>query len=351
MNTGEKKGLKDTTLKVNSKDTFFLLSTERNIIMGIAIAWVMLFHSTLDMSAYPVLNYIKAHGYIGVDIFLLLSGISLYFSVISLRKKNEHGWLKVFYKRRAFRLLPSTIVCLAPWFLYQGFISQEIKPVRFLLDITSLSYWIDGTNPGWYVALTILLYLLYPIIYWGLNKRKPVTFALFLCAIIVMNIVICSVVPDYFYKIELALGRIPVFLVGCFLAPLVVEKRPIRRSMILGCYGLVFVCLFVLGQYRTPLIPYSVWRYVLGVIAFCLVIIIMTITQYNHNLLIVKVMSFLGRYTLEIYLCHTQVLRVLHSQLDMRGVSFLIINILAIVISICIAIVLNLIFKKLPINS
>lgn len=60
------------------------LSSERQAIMGFSILWIMFFHSSCDCSNFPVIAIIKQFGNLGVDIFLLLSGIGLYYSADSL---------------------------------------------------------------------------------------------------------------------------------------------------------------------------------------------------------------------------------------------------------------------------
>ena len=76
-----------------------ILSKYRTELMGIAILWVMFFHLSIDINN-RILNLIKTIGYGGVDIFLMISGLGLYYAY----KKNNN--IKLFYKRRLLRLLP-----------------------------------------------------------------------------------------------------------------------------------------------------------------------------------------------------------------------------------------------------
>lgn len=340
-----KKFFNVANLKSDKNASFQLLSTERDVVMGCSIVWVILFHSTINVSGYPWLNFIVGYGYLGVDIFLLLSGVSLYFSCSSIKLKNESGWVRIFYKRRLLRLIPSTLFCLTPWFLYRGFTGQKTGIMRFILDVTSLSYWIDGANPGWYVSLTIVLYLIYPLVFLLINYKNRFCNWINACVVvlicIIVNVLICFVCPEYFYKVELALGRIPIFLIGCFLAPTVKKGVRISRLMVFGCYVVFFLCVLLLSRYKAELMTYAIWRYVLGIMAFCLVIMLSTVTRFNHELFIVKIFKFLGKYTLELYLTHTQILRILTEILSSKGFSLLVINIIAIVLSLGIAIVVK----------
>lgn len=60
--------------------SFRLISQYRNSLMGFAILWIIVYHfylviQPIDQSVFPV-----RIGYGGVDIFLLLSGLGLYYS-------------------------------------------------------------------------------------------------------------------------------------------------------------------------------------------------------------------------------------------------------------------------------
>lgn len=47
--------------------------------MGLAILWVMFFHSSIKIDNF-ILNVLKIIGYGGVDIFLMISGLGLYYA-------------------------------------------------------------------------------------------------------------------------------------------------------------------------------------------------------------------------------------------------------------------------------
>lgn len=90
-----------------------MFSKYRGAIMGIQILLIVFFHFTEDCKGYNVrysgivywfYNYVKSSG---VDIFLLVSGLGLYYS---WKKRAE---LKSFYQRRFVKIL-------IPYFLVAG---------------------------------------------------------------------------------------------------------------------------------------------------------------------------------------------------------------------------------------
>jgi len=87
------------------------INKSRTILLGIATLLVTFFHM-YSLDFYELINirfvaniltFVKSIGNVGVDIFLFLSGIGLYFSY----KKNN---LKQFYMNRFVRILPEFIL-------------------------------------------------------------------------------------------------------------------------------------------------------------------------------------------------------------------------------------------------
>src|SRR5262245_44311380 len=70
---------------------------------GIAILAVMAFHLGL-----PGFQY----GYLGVDLFFILSGYLITSILLNEQKRNSHVDLRKFYIRRALRLLPALTALL-----------------------------------------------------------------------------------------------------------------------------------------------------------------------------------------------------------------------------------------------
>lgn len=75
---------------LQTKSDYFVISKFRNVLFGIAIWSIMIFHFAEDKIQYcesdswsiKILN----QGVIGVEIFLFLSGLGLYFS---MKKKQQ----------------------------------------------------------------------------------------------------------------------------------------------------------------------------------------------------------------------------------------------------------------------
>lgn len=78
---------------------WYNLSKYRNIIYGFSAIWIVVYHVTttfvkMTKSFHPFIIELIQAGNVGVDIFLIMSGICLYFSL----KKSNGKHILSFYK-------------------------------------------------------------------------------------------------------------------------------------------------------------------------------------------------------------------------------------------------------------
>ncbi len=239
------------------------------------------------------------------------------------------------------------------WYLYL-YRNTSISIWRFILDITSFSYWIDGTNRGWYVALTMILYLLYPFVYMIIEKRRKRGVLLILGILVIssiaINILISLVFPKWYSSVELALARIPIFLFGCSVAPLVKEKNE-KTSVFVICVIMIPVLWILLEKYRSNFYMFSMWRYIYGALGFCITILLSWLLHLVHRKCTKTVVAYVGQYTLEIYLIHTQILTISLDHLSTIFKSSFSTNLFAVLASFVLAVGFHeLMGKVIPTN-
>ena len=129
--------------------------------------FVILFHVALDRGD-PFYG-LRRCGNVGVDIFLFLSGVGLWFA-----------WTKTpsvsyFYRRRLIRILPTWLICSTAFYLpdYLGAQRFSKNVVDLLGDITiNWDFWLHDELTFWYVPAIMLLYLIAPW-YMRLIRRYP----------------------------------------------------------------------------------------------------------------------------------------------------------------------------------
>ncbi len=220
------------------------LKKSRSLIMGLAILWVAFYHIPwLDKA--PWLDFIHDVGYIGVDVFLLISGIG---AVHSMESRGRKGYLI----QRVKRILPGLVPVLLVW---SGImLSIGVMNLRqFFGSITLTGWWLgQDLQLNWYFSAVWMYYLLGAALYRPVAEGKYPGLWVVLSVPVTLGLI--RITP--FWHHPTALTRIPVFLLGMLLGRM--EKRGREQQArvlvsVLFPVGLVLVALTWFG----PLEPFG----------------------------------------------------------------------------------------------
>ena len=281
----------------------------RNTIYGMAAVWIVFFHIH-DMIRIPkdtALATFLHFGNIGVDIFLFLSAVGLTYSI----EKNS---LREFYKNRILRLIiPFAVICI-PYYMWRDSVTGiTLERIQcFILDITAVNFWLKEKVPFWYVSLAIVLYLIFPLLYKLYRKNKA-----YLVGLIILSIAaeIFLINNGILLHAEKALSRFPIFMVGIFLSDYIKENKTItikHNVMLLLAFIISFYVYRILdtgGVY----IMYKRFTYILMTVplivitAFCAE----TLKRFSFYENFCRVFDFFGAISLELYLVHNAITRIL----------------------------------------
>ncbi|MGN6513689.1 MAG: acyltransferase family protein [Lysobacteraceae bacterium] len=147
-----------------------------DLLRAIAIAWVMFFHSFLVGGLGPTWEWLSRDGWMGVDLFFVLSGYLIGRQVLGPLARGEPLLLRDFYVRRAFRILPAFWVVLA---LYLGVPAFREAPgleawwkfasfiVNFTIDYTRN----QAFSHAWSLCVEEHFYLVFPLLAAWLARR------------------------------------------------------------------------------------------------------------------------------------------------------------------------------------
>lgn len=287
-----------------------ILSRYRSELMGVAILWIMAFHTVeLKHNQLPGVIHdlygLLFHGYLGVEIFLLLSGIGLYYSL----KKDSS--LSYFYRKRLQRLLLPYLSISFCFFGYHDLlVSGNIG--QFVKDISMYSFWAEGNRAVWFIALIVPLYVVYPGIFKVINSDHfLIKIGLLICAVYVGMVILKMTDPKAYVKIEIALTRIPIFLIGGIIGRLVYEKAPLRVWLKFLLFGIVIFALYAFGHKNFAVISWKAYRAYFSVFSVAFVywiaVWLSCISCESFNALLRKV----GGMSLELYLAHVAILHTL----------------------------------------
>lgn len=276
------------------------VSRYRGALMGAAILFIILFHVPLARS--DMFFGLRRCGNIGVDMFLFLSGIGLWYAWV---KNPSVGH---FYKRRLLRIFPTWLVISSVYYL-QRFNWQSGDYLDLLLDITvNWGFWLNDELTFWYVPAIMMLYLWAPW-YMKLIQHDPV-YRWLPVLMVVWCVVVQWVVPVHqaVSHIEIFWSRVPIFFIGINCGEWVRgEQRlaPSGRWLVWVTFLMTAAACIWLEQERHGRFPLFAERMVYIPLTVTLILLLCDLCRSLPRWSL-RVLVFLGGLSLEIYLIHNQ---------------------------------------------
>lgn len=299
---------------MKEKTILNLICKWRAELMGAAILWVVLFHAGFQFRGV-FFDTVQAIGYGGVDIFFLLSGIGLYYS---LKKSDE---LLLFYKRRARRIFPSYLPFILIWCIYMlhGSSYPGDTIARIVVGNLFMTGWVAdiGLQFNWYVQVIFWVYLLAPLFY----KMIVAATKKWHYGVILLWALLLGVAFWCDDNHLLGVSRLPVFLLGMMWAhagnasdkentdgkPDVGGKNAILL-ILLAVAGMVLLLACYFNFPRETMWAYGLWWYPFLLITpgLCLVICLLleAMDKVKGLRQLRKPLALLGTASFEIYLIH-----------------------------------------------
>lgn len=261
------------------------ISTYRSELMGWAILWIMMLHFTFTQ--IKPLGFIAQYGFAGVEIFMLVSGFGLYFSM----EKDSH--LSHFYKKRLLRIFPTYYILgiFASLLLYHDDI------LTYLFRYTTIGFWTGSDYSEWYIPSIIFLYLLAPFIKRLYDKQLFLIISLLCCICFLTTYFL--VANDYITKGEphfFLLYRIPAFLFGMACAYWIKNSIAENFYYYIFIAGIPFFILLFPCHHEIYNFKYFSLIFLLPLFIICFTSISKVITPIN------PLISLIGKASLEIYI-------------------------------------------------
>lgn len=270
--------------------------------MGAAMLFVILFHVALDRGD-PFYG-LRRCGNVGVDIFLFLSGVGLWFAWTKTPSVSH------FYRRRLIRILPTWLICSTAFYLrdYLGARRFSKDIVDLIGDITiNWDFWLYDELTFWYIPAIMMLYTIAPF-YMILIRKHPMYRWLPLISII-WCVMVQWVIPIHnaVGHLEIFWSRVPIFLLGINFGSIVQRKQTIDGQavwMLAAIWTLTFGTCLYLEQQRHGHFPLFVERMLY--IPFTITTIMLLNRIFRRMPARVNsLMRFVGAVSLEAYLIHS----------------------------------------------
>lgn len=271
----------------------------RSVWMGVAMLWVVLYHSSGTLAGY---SFFKNIGYGGVDLCLFASGAGCYYSLC--KNSDFFG----FAKRRLLRIFP-TYWCFLPfWFIY-AFKAFEMKVPDVIGNIFGVQNF-TGKNTAfnWYISAILLFYILAPYLKIVCDKVGALPKQL-----LVVALLFAFSIPFWNnFTLIVTVTRLPIFYLGMIFAKQ--SKEGVKLSwnnaaayiifMISG-FVLLWVAFHQLKDYRWSHGMY--WYpfiFITPGLCVCLSLVSSLLDKCKATSWVVSVLSIIGKYSFEVYLTH-----------------------------------------------
>lgn len=270
-----------------------VLSRCRSELMGLAMVWVLLFHAFYMTPQTKWLRDLKDLGYLGVDVFILLSAMGL--AVSLSRRKQRYG---DYLKRRLVRVLPLYWLVVGLYGLALR-LAGQVSLRTVVWSLSTLFYWFQKPSIfNWYIPGLLAFYLLAPPAVALLKRcryKLPVVAALSL---------LCY---PFFHFLQMrgvthlndVILRIPVFLLGLLLGLFIAQGRQLAWWSLCLWAALPFMVPLLKGMIHYYYLPANL-SFALGCVILCLGLgwLLSLLPEKGPR----RLLRLLGECSLEIYL-------------------------------------------------
>ena len=134
---------------------------------SIAIIIVLIYHYWCFVSSNHLFGFMSRLGWVGVDLFFVLSGYLIGNQILAAVANRQHFSLKLFYIRRALRTLPNYYVVLTLYFIFAEFLSGNARAPWWEFLTFTQNF---GLRPGqtfthsWSLCIEEQFYFIFPVV-------------------------------------------------------------------------------------------------------------------------------------------------------------------------------------------
>ncbi len=291
-----------------------LFSRFRAAHMGFAMLIIILFHVALPRS--DAFYGLRRMGNIGVDIFLFLSGIGLWFAWTKDKAGEAEGFFRRwadFYKRRLLRVYPTWLIIACLYYIprYKHGLSLWADG-HGLLDLAgdiliNWDFWLHDELTFWYIPAIMLLYVFAPP-FMELIVRHPL-YRWAVVAMIVWPFLVQWVEPIHSYvgHIEIFWSRVPIFFLGISMGEMIKRKESVDGAL-WWLAGIIFLMTFVFSFYMEQYLHGRFPLFLERLVYIPLVVTSLMLLNSLWALLpkaVYAVFAWIGGVSLETYLIHS----------------------------------------------
>ena len=283
---------------------------EIDCLRAIAILLVVFFHYEIS---------IFKSGYLGVDIFFVISGFLI--SKVLVETKKEKNWLITFYNKRLRRILPALYITIL-FVLFFSFI--EFTPIHLsrvsdssmtaIFGFSNFFFWNEAGyfdfdkafKPllhTWSLSVELQLYLIWSLIYFFVISRLKNYYYHIIIIIIALSLILSIIYSSRSSNFFFFTGfRIYEFAFGALSYYLIIDKKNKiygDKSFLLG-FVVIILSSIIIGEN----IDYNSLNSLTVVLATFLILLSFNNLSYVRKFFVNKYLIFVGKISYSLYLIH-----------------------------------------------
>lgn len=298
----------------NSKGYFNLdmISRYRGELFGLSIIGIIIYHYFCRVKAHFDSGFLfeLADFYdnvicsVGVECFLFLSGMGLFFSMT--KDSNPLH----FYTKRLKRVLIPYAIWGGVFWIIRDLLIDKTSVARFLYDFSFLSFITEGEKVIWYIFFITVMYLLFPLAFKILSMKKNAFagFLVMLCVGMAIPFLVRLISSQLYENIEVAVNRIPIFLLGAYYGKRMYNHDNIKiGDIILVTLGLVFHIYSVLSRYEIIPTGTGLFRYEFALFSVSIIFICVWLFSKIKWKPLHSALKSVGAVSLELYMTHVTI--------------------------------------------
>lgn len=261
--------------------------------MGLAILTLMVFHSSIP-SFYGLKNLLE----FGVDIFLFLSGFTCTLSYCKIKLNNES--CSIYYKKRMWRILPPYLILYIFIYGIEYLFKDNWNWTKFFGELLMWDNLIHNSINMWYIPALLLMYSIIPIYVYSYKKWQIVLWLPFIIILFLIGMLFTEQIEILPFR--MAWFRLPIFLLGVNTFLLKDKNFHLNsKSVLFYAIIAVILCWILENSHQFELKRLCYIPLVMAIVYF-----------YDRNKLYKKVFKWIGTFSLENYLIHWYVIKLLY---------------------------------------
>lgn len=312
--------------------------------MGIATIMIIVCHAPKFMTISPsCLNNIIGFLGIGVDIFLILSGLGICHSFVRLNKIGG-SVVKWFLQKYIRIILPCAFVIIPVYCYHNDLILAQLP---FLLSNLSGFGILWGMGALWFVACILMLYILSPVIHRLLiGPKKWIWFIVF--SMVTLSLSALNFGNESFaYYLSFCIQRWPAYFLGYVLHDEIMQDKEVSIMHAFIIPFFFVVTLYMINKvFDINICLFGLQGWIVLVLATLLLSVVQSQRLYN-------ILCFWGRISLESYATNIIIVPIIvgafqacdENSLSL-GLVYFVSTIICLAYSICVNKMCNLILKK-----